>query len=310
MAQKRYDKNCFECTQKIYTFIAAQYPDMIAEGFTLKVIQKILGLYSRISMDEDADLEIEKHEDRKEDRFFSSNAAKAPRIRTALAEKSPLAPLTRLGIYYVLGIDEDICSEEAGLWLSHETHGETIAVDYGDDWDRCSRYSRLDVLESTTLRVMDNKHAFTQIICLKECMKIINEGQYSKAQFVLKYICAELLTEQGKHPIHIETLQYCAELFLDCGEPGLALKCFLRFAYRIRANEDCIHKLYLGIYQIIKDGVEVELDSSLIARLIAGISKMQDKNRTRRSESLYEKLRSRVPVFSQKYRQVRTNVGL
>jgi len=275
---------------------------MISDGFTVDAIQKILEMDSLIFWSDDENEEVEKIEKRKDDPFFTSDAAKAPRIRATLAEKIPLAPLTRLGIYYVIEICSEICGEEAVLWLSHETHGQDITVDFGDDPDRLYRYNHLELLENTSA-AMGNEHALKLILQVKQCMESLAVGQYSQARLVLRLIYPELLSEQGKNPLHIETLQYCAELLLECGEPIPALKCFLRFAYRIKGNENCIHKQYLGIYQIIKNGVEVGLDSSRIAELIARFSKVLYKQGGRRRGSLYNRLKKKVPIFGQKYKQ-------
>jgi|GEM_PF-6618111 len=302
MGLNRYDKDCLDCAQTIYARIAAQHPAMISEGFTVDAIQKILEMDSLIFWSDDENEEVEKIEKRNDEPFFSSDAAKAPRIRVTLAEKFSLAPLTRLGIYYVLEINSEICSEEVVLWLSHETPSEDIIPDFGGDQDRLYRYTHLELLKNTSA-AMGNEHVLRVILHVKQCMESLAVGQYSQARLALRLIYPKLLSEQGKHPIHIETLQYCAELLLDCGEPVPALKCFLRFACRIREEENFIHKQYLGIYKIIKNDVEVELDSSRIAELIARFSKVLDKQGGRRRWSLYNRLKKKVPLFGQKFKQ-------
>jgi len=302
MTQNRYCKDTVKETLKIYAFIATKHPGMISEGFTAAAIQMIVGFQSLLLNDEHANLAVEEYEDFEKPPFFTSTAAKAPRIRAALAEKIPLVPLTRLGIYYISGIDGEICDEEAGRWLENETHGEELPFDIKGDDQRYHRYGHLELLLNMA-EARGNEHEARQVELLRDCMEELFLGWPARALNVLQQVYALTRIENNRHPVTIEILQYCAELFLDCGEPRLALKCFLRFARRIRKDENFIYKLYLGMYEVRRDGSEAELRSDLIAKLIARLTKALEKRPQRGPDSLYKRLRSRVPVFSQKYRQ-------
>ena len=247
--KSRYNDLDFNCAQIIYKRIAFLKPAMIQEGFTIDAIKEITELHSLIEWHCEDDLDfdtmeiqdlirlyfhisdtelIEKAMKAMEERLSPKGDARALRLQEALSKKTALAPITRLGLYYLFEIESDVINEEVNLWLSKEPHGEKIR--YKGDY---VRYAHLELLINNS-KAQGKSHAVDLIQQLKTSMEMIDAKQFLEARQILRWIYKEMLTENGRFPVHIKTLQYCAELFLDCGEPIPALKSFLHFSYRVR----------------------------------------------------------------------------
>ena len=325
----KYDVDNFKCAQIVYKRIAFQEPKMILQGFSIQAIKEIIELHSLadsyLELAEEIDFDsleirdliqccyfydaglIDKRIKAIEERLSPKGDARALRLQEDLLKKIKLAPITRLGLYYLFEIETVVINEEVDVWLSEQDKifgkpGTCRIPYFGGDSDRQVRCTHLELLENTAIQ-NKNMPAAVLILLLRLCMVRLDARDNAGAIKILKKVYAETLTKDGEYIGHIETLQYCAELFLDCSEPIPALKCFLRFAYRVRKNETCIRYFCYGKYEIVKDSIEVELDCVLIAKLIARFSKIFDKKDAPRRKSIYYRLKKKVPIFGHKLPQ-------